>query len=149
MKFGRKVMNVRLDRGLTQQELAKLCGITPGGLSRIESESNSPSAQTLRKLAHALLVPMEYLLDEKWPYPYEPPAHPRDAVLARGQKPSARIQAELTLEEKAFLDAVRKLPKAKREVLFALPTLPLQAVVLIHRAVTRASAEEHGEGDGR
>lgn len=118
MKLGRKILNLRLDRRLEQQELARECGITPGGISRIESGENSPSADTLWRIASALLVPMEYLLDERFPYPYQPPLPPREAVLAQGQKPAARIRAELTREENAFLDTLRKLPKFRREILF-------------------------------
>ena len=66
MDLARKIVNLRKDRGLWQQDLAKLCGVTGGWLSKIEAGGITPSdltVATLVKLARALSVPIDYLLD--------------------------------------------------------------------------------------
>ena len=50
-------------RALTQQELADLAGITRVALSRIESGQAEPMAKTIRRLAHALNVQVDDLMD--------------------------------------------------------------------------------------
>jgi ribosome-binding protein aMBF1 (putative translation factor) len=51
----------RQKRGLTQQGLASAVGISKSFLSEIESSSNTPSVDTLRKLAHELKVDLDTL----------------------------------------------------------------------------------------
>lgn len=57
---------MRLQRGMTQAELARLVGTTQPGISRLESGAYNPSVALLRKVAAALgarlevrLVPLE------------------------------------------------------------------------------------------
>jgi DNA-binding XRE family transcriptional regulator len=51
-------------RGLTQQALAGMAGISKGFLSEIETGTKEGSRDTLRKLAHALKVDLDAL--EPW-----------------------------------------------------------------------------------
>lgn len=46
MEVGRKILSLRLDRGLEQHELAARIGITSSGLSRLESGDNQPRGHT-------------------------------------------------------------------------------------------------------
>lgn len=53
---------IRIDKGLTQEELAALAGCHPVNISRWEHGTRIPSGKSLVKLAKALGVPMEELL---------------------------------------------------------------------------------------
>ena len=50
-------------RGLTQQELGKLAGISKPYLSQIETGKRQGTVETLTAIAHALEVPLEILTD--------------------------------------------------------------------------------------
>ena len=49
-----QVMDLRLQHGLTQAELAELCGMGQPDISRIERGSTSPTTVSLQKVAAAL-----------------------------------------------------------------------------------------------
>lgn len=49
-----QIIELRERHGLTQVELAKVCGIDQGDISRIERGSTSPTARTLQRIAEAL-----------------------------------------------------------------------------------------------
>jgi ribosome-binding protein aMBF1 (putative translation factor) len=49
-----QVVELRERRGLTQAELAGLCGMDQGDISRIERGSTSPTARTLQRIAAVL-----------------------------------------------------------------------------------------------
>lgn len=49
-------------RKLTREALASLCGVSASNLCRTECGKQSPSAETLRKLAEALCVNVDTLL---------------------------------------------------------------------------------------
>lgn len=53
---------LRVERGLTLQELATASGISRATLSRIENGEVSPTAETLGRLAAALSLPVSQLL---------------------------------------------------------------------------------------
>lgn len=55
----RALMNARLSRNLTQQELSSLSGIDQANLSRIEKGIANPSLHTLQKLAKAMGMHIE------------------------------------------------------------------------------------------
>ena len=57
-------MNLRRDRGIWQQDMARICGITPSALSKIEAGINSPGSVIIWRVARVLGVTCEYLLDE-------------------------------------------------------------------------------------
>lgn len=56
------IARLRIERGLTQAQLAALIGCYPKDVCRWETGERSPSAKSLVKLAAALGVPMEQLL---------------------------------------------------------------------------------------
>ena len=134
MTPGRKVKNLRLDRGLSAQDLAEASGISPGSLSKIERGVNAPRGQLLLRLARRLSVPCEYLLDESMPYPYEPPNW-RDELHKSGVDPKAKVHMVVTCEEKAFLLALRRSHKLAREIAYAVPELSLEKMYVAHRIV--------------
>lgn len=64
-KFGKKIKKLRLDNGLTQENLAYKAGISVDFLSLIERGKNSPSFENLEKISKALGVPVWQLFTEE------------------------------------------------------------------------------------
>ena len=63
MKY--KVKEIRVRRGLTQEELSSLSGVSRGIIHRIESEKNyETTVGTLESIANALNVSVRYLFKE-------------------------------------------------------------------------------------
>lgn len=60
-ELGQKIRNMRLRRGLTQEELAEKVDISQRTLSGIETGENFITAETLDKLAEALDTTFEEL----------------------------------------------------------------------------------------
>ena len=55
----------RDDRGISQAKLAKLTGLQAAAISHFETGLRKPSFDNLRKLADALQVTTDYLLDRE------------------------------------------------------------------------------------
>ena len=55
-KIVRKIKELRLERNLSLQKLAELCGLTKGYISKIEKADKAPPLSTLGKIATALGV---------------------------------------------------------------------------------------------
>ena len=130
MEIGRKVVNIRLDRGLPQQDLAKACGMTGGALSTIENGLHGPRGWGLFRIARTLAVPCDYLVDENLPYPYEPMKW-RDGVKDADRK----VRMRVTREEKAFLEALRRAPREAREAAYAVPEATLEQLWVVARVL--------------
>ena len=63
--LGKKIKEIRLKYGYTQEKLAELAGIEIPSLSNIENGKNYPSHETLEKISSALKVrPFELYLFE-------------------------------------------------------------------------------------
>ena len=131
MQTGRKILNLRCDRKISQQDLAKACDITPSALSKIEAGINSPRAYIVWRIAKKLGVTVEYLLDEEMPYPYTGYAYRQD-LLTKNQDPRAPVRVEVSREEKAFLEALRKSNQIARETAYAIPEVSVENLRLIH-----------------
>lgn len=54
MEIGKKIKRLRLQRGLTQEELALRCELTKGYISQLENDVSSPSIATLDDLLNIL-----------------------------------------------------------------------------------------------
>jgi len=64
--FGAAVRRLRLERGLTQEDLAEAAGLSQRYVSVLERGENSPTLNVIFRLCHALDVsPME-LLETVW-----------------------------------------------------------------------------------
>jgi transcriptional regulator with XRE-family HTH domain len=57
--FGKRLRKIRRNRDITQEQLAELCGISSDYVSQMERGVNSPSFETLQKLAEVLEVKVE------------------------------------------------------------------------------------------
>jgi len=55
--------DLRDKRGLTQADLAKKAGVSPGYIARLETHRHDPKLSTLVKIAAALNVKVERLLE--------------------------------------------------------------------------------------
>ena len=60
--FNKNIIRLRKERGLTQEELAKLSGISPRMIIYYESEAGNPPLNKIKNLANALNVDIEELL---------------------------------------------------------------------------------------
>lgn len=54
---------LRRNKGLTQEQLARAVGVKRAVISKYESGAISPSYDMMQKIAHALCVPINELLD--------------------------------------------------------------------------------------
>jgi len=65
MNIGKKIIELREEKGLSQYRLAKEAGVGQGRISQIESGKNpSPTTATLQKIASALGVSMAEFDDQ-------------------------------------------------------------------------------------
>jgi len=60
--FGNKLKDLRMQAGMTQQQLATLVGVTKSVISFYELRERSPSPDVLVKLARIFHVSTDYLL---------------------------------------------------------------------------------------
>ena len=63
--FGKRIVELREKRGLTQAELAKSIGISRSALSLYEIEKREPDIDTLGKLSALFKVPVGYILGKE------------------------------------------------------------------------------------
>lgn len=64
MTFGERLRKIRTEKGLTQVNLSKLCGISSRMIQTYESRDGNPKYDAVKKLAAALEVPISELLGE-------------------------------------------------------------------------------------
>lgn len=58
MDIGQRLKKIRIDRGLSQRELATRAGLTNGTISLIETDKTSPSVASLKSLLDAIPISM-------------------------------------------------------------------------------------------
>jgi transcriptional regulator with XRE-family HTH domain len=64
--IGSKIKSIRLQRGLTQEELASRCELTKGYISQLENDIASPSIATLIDILNILgTTPQAFFTEEK------------------------------------------------------------------------------------
>lgn len=59
--FAERIRNLRLQKGMTQQELGNIVGVTSTGISYWESAKAIPNFDTLKKLSNYFGVSIDYL----------------------------------------------------------------------------------------
>ena len=62
MKFSTKLRNLRIQRGLTQMELAEKLGTGQSSITAWEQEKREPDFKTIKKIADYFEVPISSLL---------------------------------------------------------------------------------------
>jgi transcriptional regulator with XRE-family HTH domain len=60
--LGRRLQELRFEKRLTQEDVAKRINITPGAYGHYESERSAPSNEMLSKLADVFDCSVDYLL---------------------------------------------------------------------------------------
>lgn len=64
MSFGKNLRNARINKGMSQKELAERVGVFPSVISRYENSNRSPHADNIHKFAKALdISPAELILE--------------------------------------------------------------------------------------
>jgi transcriptional regulator with XRE-family HTH domain len=61
-RFGKKVKEIRLKKGMSQADLAKVLGVHPTYISGIERGVRNMALKNIERLAKALSVPIEDLI---------------------------------------------------------------------------------------
>jgi len=64
MDIGKKIRQIRKERGLTQAQLGEATGMFDSAIRRIEQNHNNQKISTLMKLASALGVSLTELFEE-------------------------------------------------------------------------------------
>lgn len=64
-ELGRNIQILREQKGLSQRELAKLCGVSTGAIGNYEAGLRNPKFETLEALADVFNVPMGTLLGDE------------------------------------------------------------------------------------
>ena len=62
--IGLNIKKLRIQRQMTQQQIADLCGLSKGMISKIECGKVMPAVATLSRIAHALGVKVPLLMEE-------------------------------------------------------------------------------------
>lgn len=65
MKIGEKIKHLRMQYGLTQEELAGRCGLSKGFISQLENDITSPSIATLVDILTCLGTDLKTFFDEE------------------------------------------------------------------------------------
>ena len=75
MQIGDKIKRMRIEKGLTQEELANRCELSKGFISQLENDLTSPSIATLIDILEILGTNLKEFFsddkDEKITYKYE------------------------------------------------------------------------------
>ena len=75
MQIGDKIKRMRIEKGLTQEELANRCELSKGFISQVENDLTSPSIATLIDILEILGTNLKEFFsddkDEKITYTYE------------------------------------------------------------------------------
>lgn len=100
MTIADRIKKVRTDKGLTQDELAKMCGYSNRtNISRIEHSGDEITTKQVRRVAEKLDVPVTYLMG--WQSLY-------DTVSVFGAD-------NLTDDEKTLVGLFRSVPDAEKD----------------------------------
>ena len=62
-KFGKRVREIRKQKGFTQEQIAEKIGIEPPNISKLENGAHFPLPENIEKLAKALNVDAKDLFD--------------------------------------------------------------------------------------
>ncbi len=110
MNIGKKIKQLRKEKGLTLQELAQRSGVSPGYISMLErGYKRSPTLDVLRKLAKGLDIRLPELIGEEMISVSE---DEKVKVLLRAADELSKLDLE-SLE--SLLNAIRELKKKDKE----------------------------------
>lgn len=61
--IAKRLKDIRLDARLTQKEMAKMVGLTPGSVGALENGLYTPNFDVLRAIRQKLNVPYDFIID--------------------------------------------------------------------------------------
>ena len=117
--FSEKVKEAREGLKLNQQQLGDLVGITKRSIAAYETTDTKPRGNTVRKLAAALNVSVDYLLNDEisdTQYGIEKEPYVEEARLRLGNK--AAKEMDLLLEQNLALFAGGELDQEAKDAFF-------------------------------
>ena len=131
MSIGKKVLQLRLQSKMTQQEISALTGLAVSYLSRLENERITPSIRTLTRISNAFGIPVTHLLQN------EPEHHGGDHCpvspsgrcllnqlsVGRGRRPKSRGDSYSPFQLEILRMCNLLLQSQDREVVESLATL--------------------------
>lgn len=114
--FGKRIKELRKNRGLTQEKLAELIGLNQRQLSRIESGVNFASSETITRLAIALDIEPKCFFEFNWEYSAEYLRTGTDErPLLKLVEKNNIVTVKSTSVESKIIKEIRKLPADKSE----------------------------------
>ncbi len=135
----KKLRRIRAEKGLTMDALEERTGVSKRTISEIERGMRTPQTLTLAKLANALGVELDDLLEEEAPKAQAPSTSPKEATEAGPDELSANDLADLCGELYAELQQVRETPAEdlKAQVLGELDAELKEAQAALSTAINR------------
>ncbi|MGH0601509.1 helix-turn-helix domain-containing protein [Bacillus mycoides] len=95
--FGQRLKALRLEKGMTQQQLADFLDIEKSNISRFESGKQSPSSDNRIKMAKLFNVSVDYMLG-----------------LSEHKTLNQEKSDKISKEASALMEKINKLPPEKR-----------------------------------
>jgi transcriptional regulator with XRE-family HTH domain len=102
LELGSKIKKMRLQRGVSQADLARLVGVTASNISQVESNQIYPSLPALTKIAEVLEVEVSHFFQDQGPktrqlvFPLS-----QGTILKPAESSSDGLQIRLLLPEEA------------------------------------------------
>jgi transcriptional regulator with XRE-family HTH domain len=107
--FGKRLADLRKQRGLTQQKLADLSGVSKRVVAYYEGETDYPPTHLLLPFAKAVCVSIDELLGVK---PFKTGLDPEKAALWRRLKKAEHLSPK---DKKTLLDLLNALVRKSNE----------------------------------
>lgn len=63
IQIGLNIMRYRKEQGLTQEDLAEMCGYSRNQIQRVETANAAPTVALLLEVSKALGIPLERLIE--------------------------------------------------------------------------------------
>lgn len=102
----KNLRNLRLNQGVSQQQLADVIGTTQQSINKYENHSTEPDIDTLIKIADYFQVSVDFLIGHSINSVSQPPAE--DWVLTREETSLLKDYRQLSREEKDSIRLVLK-----------------------------------------
>lgn len=82
-----RLVQKRVDQGLTQDDMAKRMGVSQPTVAAFERYDNDPKLSTIRRYAHALGVSIRHILDGEPVTTWQPPKRPEQQTAPQYHDP--------------------------------------------------------------
>lgn len=134
MKTGDALKNARVGAGMTQAELARRLGVTPQTVSQYERGRINPKFETLKRMADAMDVSVDSLLDESMRAQIECNTHQALLDAMKTVSASAGKLTDAGIPEDEVKSVMGKLQNL---VDFAIQEADLQEVLRLYQSLNR------------